>query len=703
MAAEAHLQRAPNRLIREKSPYLLQHAHNPVDWYPWGAEAFERAKAEDKPIFLSIGYSTCHWCHVMERESFENEEIARMLSEQFVPVKVDREERPDLDQVYMTAVTALSGSGGWPMTVFLTPEGKPFYGGTYYPPESRWGRPGMRELLPAIAKAWREDRQRLMESAEQLTVYLQQARAAGASETPLTAAVFDAAYRQYASQFDEVRGGFGEAPKFPRPHTLLFLLRYWDRSGEAQALAMAEATLERMASGGIHDHLGGGFHRYSVDAEWLVPHFEKMLYDQALLSRAYVEAFQATGKTAYADVARGICEYVLRDLADASGAFYAAEDADSEGVEGKFYVWTPQEIEVVLGVEEAELFCAFYGVRPGGNFAFEGASVPGGVSIAHVEQPLEAFAALRQLNPAGLAQRLKADRERLLAVRSRRVRPHRDDKVLTDWNGLMISAMAFGGAALDEPRYIRAAEAAATFILSKMQLNGRLLHRYRDGEAAIDAFLDDYACFIGGLLDLYEATGNPKWLREAVRLADLMLAEFWDTENGGLFLRSLRLEPLVARTKELYDGAVPSGNSMAALGLVRLAKMTGERRFEEKAGAIFRVFGEDVGRLPMAYPYLLCALDLALGPSREIVLAGEASDPDTGALHRLVYRRFLPRRVLLLHPPSGETAEAVESLAPWLKDQRPLNGRATAYVCQDYACHQPTTDPRELERLLELR
>ena len=706
MSFAAEASRTPNRLVHEQSPYLLQHAYNPVAWYPWGEEAFAKARAEERPIFLSIGYSTCHWCHVMEQESFENDEIARLLNESFVAIKVDREERPDLDQVYMASVMALTGAGGWPMTVFLTPEGKPFYGGTYFPPERRWGRPGLKEVLTAVATGWRQDRQRLLASAEQLTTYLQQAAGAersGAEGALPTADVLDAAYRQFAASFDDVWGGFGDAPKFPRPHALFFLLRYWHRTGEAQALAMVERTLTKMADGGMHDQVGGGFHRYSVDREWLVPHFEKMLYDQALLARAYLEAYQATGRAAYADVARGIFDYVLRDLTDDSGGFYSAEDADSEGEEGKFYVWTPQELEAVLGAEEAALVGAFYGVRPGGNFSATEHGGEHGWSILHIEQPLEAFAALQRIEPSALAQRLGAARQRLLRTRSRRVRPHRDDKILTDWNGLMISALAFGAAVLEEPRYRDAAVAAAEFLLRTMQHDERLWHRYRGGDAAVEGFLDDYAYGVQGLLDLYETTGDPRWLQEAVRLTDLMIADFGDIERGGFFLRSRRAEqaePLIVSSKEWYDGAVPSGNSAAVLDLVRLTRMTGQPRFEERAETLLRAAGEQIGQAPTAYPYLLCALDLALGPSWEVVLAGAQEDDGIRAMRRVVFGRFFPRRVLLLHPADGAAAIAIEALAPFVAAQHPLQGRATAYVCQQFTCRQPTTDPSELAHLL---
>ncbi|MHC4861286.1 MAG: thioredoxin domain-containing protein, partial [Planctomycetota bacterium] len=521
-----------NRLAKESSPYLLQHAHNPVDWYPWGEEAFEKARKEDKPVFLSIGYSTCHWCHVMERESFENEETAALLNEHFVAIKVDREERPDVDNVYMAAVQALSGHGGWPLSVFLTPEGKPFWGGTYFPPEDRFGRPGFKSVLVQIAGAWREKREEVLEGAERLTQFVADlnvtVKGAALDEKTLANGV-----DEFASRFDSRRGGFESAPKFPRTHSLSFLLRQHARTGDAQVLAMVEKTLAEMARGGIYDHVGGGFHRYSTDPLWLVPHFEKMLYDQALVARASLEAYQVTGKPVYADLARDVFRYVLRDMTDEKGGFYSAEDADSEGVEGKFYVWTRDEILEVLGEADGELFAKVYDVKADGNFREEASGEETGTNILHLERPLEETAGELGTDAAGLAKRLAPMREKLFAVRERRIHPLKDDKILTDWNGLMIGTLAYAGRTLDEPRYTEAARKAADFLLTTMVSDGRLLHRYRGGQASILAFLDDHAFLTLGLLDLYEATFEERWLAEAKRLAGETIRLFWDESAGG--------------------------------------------------------------------------------------------------------------------------------------------------------------------------
>ena len=702
-----------NRLIREQSPYLLQHAHNPVDWYPWGAEAFAKARREQKPIFLSIGYSTCHWCHVMERESFERPEIAELLNRWFVSIKVDREEHPDLDQVYMQAVTALTGQGGWPLTVFLTPELKPFFGGTYFPPDRRGAMAGMNELLPAVAEAWRTRREELTASAEELTVVLGRLLDREAAPETVSIAALHAAFNQAVGAFDPAHGGFGDAPKFPRPHELSFLFRYWARTGTAQSLEMATATLDHIARGGIHDHLGGGFHRYSTDSQWLIPHFEKMLYDQALLARAYLEGYQITRRPEYAEAARGIFAYVLRDLADARGGFYSAEDADSEGEEGTFYAWTQADILQVLGEEEGGLFTRFYGVTPEGNFSAEGSAGGGsafgggsssarggehGASVLHIDQPLDAFAALEGLAPDALRRRLAASRERRFAGRAARTRPHRDDKILTSWNGLMIASLASGGAILDEPRYVEAARRAADFILGSLVRDGVLLRRERRGDARYPGTLEDYAFFADGLLALYEATFEPRWLAEAKRWTDAMVQRFWDEPRGGFFFRGKDEEPLIVRAKELYDGATPSGNSAAVLVLLRLGRLTADERLETLGRRALEAAAPFLKQTPFAYPAMFAAVDVALGPTQEIVIAGDPGSPDTAAMLRAVHERFLPRAVAVLHPNGPEQA-AVEALIPYVKAQEPLDGQATAYVCEHFVCALPTHD---LNRLIEL-
>ena len=682
----------PNRLIHEKSPYLLQHASNPVDWFPWGEEAFAKARREQKPIFLSIGYSTCHWCHVMERESFENPEIAAAMNRWFVSIKVDREEHPDLDQVYMAAVQSLTGHGGWPLTVFLTPDLKPFYGGTYFPPERRSDIPGMTEVLPAVASAWQQKREEIMTSADELTASLQAHLAPVSGREPIAIETLHAAFRQAVSAFDPAHGGFGDAPKFPRSPELSFLLAYWARTGAAQSLEMVTTTLDHLARGGMHDHLGGGFHRYATDAQWLVPHFEKMLYDQALLARTYLEAYRATKRPEYAETARGIFAYVLRDLTDAGGAFYSAEDADSEGAEGKFYVWTPQEITQVLGHDAGELFGRFYGVTPDGNFEH-------GTSILHVEQPLEVFAKLKGFEPGAFARQLASSRERLLAVRAARVRPHRDEKILTSWNGLMIASLAYGAATLDDARYLASARRAADFVLTSLQRNGILMRRYREGDARYPGTLEDYAFFSYGLLELYEASFEPRYLAEAKRLASQMLERFWDDAQGGFFLRSREEPELIVRAKDAHDGATPSGNSMALHVLLRLGRITGDDRLETAARRGLETFAATVARVPFGFPQLLMAWDFALGPTKEIVIAADPSGQEAAALINTVRERLLPRAVTVLHPP-GQAGAAIEALVPFVKPQGLIKGQPAVYVCENFVCRLPATTVEALQSLL---
>jgi uncharacterized protein YyaL (SSP411 family) len=690
--AERKDERKPNRLIHEKSPYLLQHAYNPVDWYPWGQEAFEKAKREDKPVFLSIGYSTCHWCHVMERESFEDEEVAVLLNQYYVPVKVDREERPDVDHIYMTVCQALTGQGGWPLTVILTPGRKPFFAGTYFPKESRHGRPGLLQILQQVAQMWREERDRIVASGEKIAEAVQP-RFATAVRGELTEAVLERAVGQLAAQFDEVYGGFGPAPKFPRPHDLSFLLREWKRTGNEQALRMVEKTLQSMRRGGIYDQIGFGFSRYSTDQEWRVPHFEKMLYDNALLAIAYLEAFQATGNRNYADTVEEIITYVLRDMTSPEGAFYTAEDADSEGVEGKFYVWTPDEVKEILGVEEGERVCRFLGIVPRGNFD-RGASIP-----HRIQTDIESFAAAIGMEPEEWKQRFEAARQKLFAVRERRIRPFRDDKILTGWNGLMIAALAKASAVLERPDYRVAAERAVHFLLTRLRReDGRLLARYRDGEAAHLGYLDDYAFLVWALLELYEASLSPEWLRQAIEWNCQMDALFWDDAEGGLYFYGKDGEPLLARPKEIYDGALPSGNSVAAVNTFRLARLTGDPKWDDKAERQLRTFAGQVEQYPMGYTHFLMAWQHALGPTREIVIVGPRDQEDVREMIRLVHRAFLPDAVVLQYDP--ETVQELETIAPFVKGMKTLRGRATAYVCRHFSCDAPTDDREEFRRKL---
>ncbi len=610
-----------NRLVDSTSPYLLQHAHNPVDWYPWGEEALKAAQDQGKPIFLSIGYSACHWCHVMERESFESEEVAAIMNKHFINVKVDREERPDLDEVYMSAVQTMTGRGGWPMSVFLTPDRMPFYGGSYYPPEDRYGLPGFKTVLNSIIGAWSEDPERVRQTAQQLTDHLRQqnAQAAASAELP-KASLLDGAARELQFSFDEAEGGFGPAPKFPPSAAIRLLLRRAAATGKDKPREMATHTLNKMMHGGLFDQLGGGFHRYSVDGFWLVPHFEKMLYDNALLVPAYLEAYALTGEEPFRQTAVDTLEYVLRDMRDKDGGFYSSEDADSEGQEGKFYVWTHKEIMGLLGAEEGELFCAFYGVLPKGNFESHEAYHKG-TNILHVTESLEELARAHKSTPDTVAKRLAQSRARLLTERDTRVRPGRDEKVITAWNGLMITAFARASKALNEPRYAEAAEEAAQFLRTHMMKDGVLLRAYRNGVAHTHAFLEDYAFTVNAFLDVREATGKPEWLEAAQHLMKTCEERFWDPEGGAFFRAEAGREDLIVRTKPMYDGAEPSGNSGTALALVRLARLTKDDTYRARAEDVLRASADNMGRAPQAFLVMLHAFEdylmLDLEPAAE--------------------------------------------------------------------------------------
>ncbi len=680
-----------NKLAKETSPYLLQHAHNPVDWYPWSKEAFDIAKKLDKPVFISIGYSTCHWCHVMERESFDNENIAKIMNEHFVCVKVDREQRPDVDDVYMTAIQMMTGSGGWPLSVFLAADGKPFYGGTYYPPKDMYGRVGFERLLLTIADAWKNKRAQLLESAGKISETLKSLNEQPGKDK-LTTDVLQNAYLSLKRIFDDTHGGFGGAPKFPQPSYLSFLLRYWHRTKDNDVLEMVKVTLDMMAKGGIYDHLGGGFHRYATDSRWLVPHFEKMLYDQALISSVYVQAYQVTGKEEYAGIAREIFDYVLRDMKDPEGGFYSAEDADSQGKEGLFYVWDPEETKKLLGIKNAEIFNAYYNVTEGGNF--EEAK-----SILNITQTTEVLAKQFKKDREYIESFLAQARSELLAHRSKRIRPHRDDKVIAGWNGLMISALAYGGAVLNEKKYISAAEKAAAFVLTALRHNGRLMRYYRNGKVIQSGFLDDYAFMIMALLDLYEATFDARRLVETKELAEQMMELFGDRDSGGFYLTGSDTEPLIVRTKPGYDGAVPSGNSIAALVLLKLGLLTSEKHFNEAAEDVLNAFSSQLRESPASLSEMLSALDFSIGPTREIVIAAESHRVDTNKMLRFIQSRYLPNTVVLFHQ-TGKAGEDVEKIVPFVKWQTAIDNKPTAYVCQNYVCKQPVTQIDMLEQLL---
>jgi len=689
----------PNGLIHEKSPYLLQHAHNPVDWHPWGEDAFEKARSEDKPVFLSIGYSTCHWCHVMAHESFSDEEVARLLNDAFVPVKVDREERPDVDGVYMTACQLLTGGGGWPLNLLLTPDKTPFFARTYVPKRSRPGHPGMLELVPKLKEIWRARRDEVTRAAGELAEALQ--RDASGAGGELGAGTFSKAFDELHARFDAAYGGFNPAPKFPAPHGLTFLLRHWKRSGDARALSMVERTLTQMRLGGIFDHLGGGFHRYATDARWLVPHFEKMLYDQATLVTAYTEAYQATRNPEYEQTARAVLDYVLRDLTSPEGGFYSAEDADSEGEEGKFYVWTEDELRELLEPELAELVIEVYNVKADGNFYEEATGQRTGANILHLQKPIPEVAADRGMPEDDLRARLRQARKHLFEARKRRIRPHKDDKILTDWNGLMVSALSKAAQAFDAPAYAQAAERAVAFVRERLVADdGRLLHRHRDGESTGPAYLDDYAFLIQGLLDLYETSFELDHLKWAVQLNEDVIEKFWDASAGGFFFTPADGEALPARRKDATDGAYPSGNSVQALNLLRLGRMTANPDLEARAWGTLSAFAAIIERAPSAFAQLLQALDFALGPSQEVVIVGEPEAEDTRAMLAALRAAYAPRKVVLLRPVDEEDMQNVSELAPFVGDYVPLDGRATAYVCENFQCQQPTADPERVRQQL---
>lgn len=674
--------RKANRLINEKSPYLLQHAYNPVEWYPWSHEAFEKAKKEDKPIFLSIGYSTCHWCHVMERESFEDEEVAELLNQDYVAIKVDREERPDIDHIYMEVCQGLTGSGGWPLTIIMTPGKKPFFAATYIPKNSRSGLSGLMQLLPRVASLWRQDRGAVLESSQRISDWLQKDNWKESSQG-LDSRVFDRAFVYFKEAFDKEYGGFGSQPKFPTPHNLYFLLRYYRYKNEPEALKIVEKTLLGMYQGGIYDHIGFGFSRYSTDRIWLAPHFEKMLYDNALLAIAYLEAFQLTRKEIYARTAREIFTYIMRDMTSPEGAFYSAEDADSEGEEGRFYLWSPEEVKAVLGEQDGIEFCELYGIKPGGNFE--------GRSIANL---------LGGLPDETERERIGPWRERIFAERGKRVHPYKDDKILTAWNGMMIAALAYGARVLNDDSYLQAAAGAAAFILDKMRReDGRLLARYRDGEALYPAYSLDYACLVWGLIELYQSGFEPQYLKLALELTRDSIRLFWDDDKAGFFVYGKDAEELLVRPKEDYDGAIPADNSVAAWNLLRLARLTGDNTLEGKAALMFNYFADSINQLPAAHSFFLMAALYYEEPGREIVIVGEREREETRAMFQVINQQFAPSTLVVLKQPGGDSGE-LEGMVPFADDMIAVNGGPTAYLCSGFACQQPVNKPEELREML---
>lgn len=680
----------PNRLIDESSPYLLQHANNPVDWYPWGVEALERAVREDKPILLSVGYSACHWCHVMERESFENLGIAALMNERFISIKVDREERPDVDSIYMAAVQAMTGQGGWPMTVFLTPDAKPFYGGTYFPPEDHGGLPAFPRLLTAISDAYRDRRGEVVSATGQLLAHVRQMTQSATGESAPTADVLTQAVDGLRGQFDDVNGGFGLQPKFPQPMTIEFLLRSYVRLEDPSVLEMAELTMDRMARGGIYDQLGGGFHRYSTDAFWLAPHFEKMLYDNALLARLYLHAYQITRNTAHRRIAEETLDYAAREMVSPEGGFYSAQDADSEGEEGRFFVWRPEEIRAALGEEDGRLVMDYYGVTLRGNFE--------GRSILHVPTPPVEFARRAGMTGQDLERAIAGPRSKLAALREERIRPGLDDKVLTSWNGLMMAAFSEASAVLDRDDYRRIAADNGAFLLDNLiDETGRLLRTYKDGRAKLMGYLEDYAFLVDGLLLLHEATFGERWLAAAIDLGRQMVDLFWDDASNQFYDTGRDHEVLVVRPRDVTDNAIPSGSSMAASVLLRLAILTGDSEYREKAEASLRSGSVLMQRFPTAAGHWLGALDFFLSRPKEVVVVGARGDDATRRLIREVYREYIPNRVFVgvdSHPGGSNDGGGI----PLLEGREMVDGRPTAYVCENYVCRLPTGDPRGLGR-----
>jgi uncharacterized protein YyaL (SSP411 family) len=673
---------APNRLAEATSPYLLQHAENPVDWWEWGPEAFQRARAEDKPVLLSVGYAACHWCHVMAHESFEDPETARLMNERFVNIKVDREERPDVDGVYMDAVQAMSGHGGWPMTVFLTPDGEPFFAGTYFPAQDRHGMPAFRRVLAAVSQAWNDRREDVVQQGKRVVGAL--ARPAGAADQQLNEELLREARAALRSLFDPEWGGFGPAPKFPQPMTLELLLRMHLRGYEG-ASDMVTTTLARMASGGIYDQLGGGFHRYSTDREWLVPHFEKMLYDNAQLARVHLRAWQVTGRERFREVALETLEYLLREMRHPGGGFFSSQDADSEGVEGKFFAWSHDEFVRVAG-EDGDLVAAYFGVTPEGNWE--------GANVLWRPCPAEEVVEDSGVTVEQVMEAVRQARVRLADVREQRVRPATDEKVLAAWNGLAIQAFAEAGRVLGEPRYVQTAEEAARFVLSELRRqDGRLLRAWRDGRTSGPGYADDYAMMAAACFSLYETTFDLGWMREARILADELIRLFEDPGDGGFFQTGSDAETLVVRPKDLFDNAVPSGNSAAAEVLLRLSLLTGEARYEEAAAGALRAGAGLFVRAPSMFGAALGALDLYLGPAKEVAIVGDPSGEGTRRLVEEVWSRFLPNVVLAAGAPEDRRAAEV---VPLLAGREPVDGRPAAYVCERFACQRPVSEPDEL-------
>jgi uncharacterized protein YyaL (SSP411 family) len=672
-----------NRLANETSPYLLQHAKNPVEWYPWGEEALTKAKTEDRPILLSIGYSACHWCHVMAHESFEDEETAGLMNENFINIKVDREERPDLDSIYMSAVQMMTGSGGWPMTVFLTPDQVPFYCGTYFPREERYGMPSFRRVLRSVAQAYREKRALLYRDAKAIVSELRKSDALTSARNKLDPGILDEAASKLISNYDARNGGFGGAPKFPPSMALSFLMRAYKRTGNKKLLDVVDETLTRMASGGIYDQIGGGFHRYSVDAEWLVPHFEKMLYDNALLSRAYLDGYLITNNETYRRITEEVLDYVAREMTSPEGGFYSSQDADSEGKEGAFFVWSADEVKSALGEPDAELFCRYFGIASEGDFE--------GKNILHVPRPISIVARLNSVSEEHLSEIVRKGRRRLFEIRQARPKPGRDEKILTAWNGLMLRSFAEAANSLNREEYRRIAAGNAEFIVSTLYGEGRLLRSFKDGRARLNAYLEDYACLIDGLISAYEATFRPRWIHAAQELSRLMVEKFWDSNEGGFYFTSRDHESLIHRPRDFNDNATPSGSSAAAFALLRLWKLTGEQKWADHAVSTLESIAGLLPKHPAAFAHWLCALDFYLGQAKEIAVSGNPDDPRTRRLLNEVFRIYLPNKVV---------ACGIDGGVFLLENKPQIDGFPTAYVCENFSCKVPVTNPEDLSKAL---
>ncbi|MDG3547157.1 thioredoxin domain-containing protein [Methanobacterium formicicum] len=686
-----------NHLKDEKSPYLLQHRDNPVDWYPWGEEAFQKAKDENKPIFLSIGYSTCHWCHVMSRESFQDPEIGQLINQVFVPVKVDREERPDIDSIYMTVCQMITGSGGWPLTIIMTPDLKPFFAGTYFPKDTGPRGTGLRDLILNVHELWENQEGELLKSADELTVSLEKI-SQGKPGDSLPPEIITQTYHSLQENFDQQYAGFGTNQKFPTPHHLLFLLRYWKQTGETEALNMIQETLKAMRKGGIYDHIGFGFHRYTVDQQWIIPHFEKMLYDQALLAMAYTEAYQATGETEYRETAEEVLEYILRDMRSPEGGFYSAEDADSEGEEGKFYLWTAEEIQDLLGPEDGALFQTVYSISPEGNFKDEARGIKTGKNILHRTKTWDEISAELEIPSDQLWWKMEHAREVLFPAREARIHPGKDDKILTDWNGLVITALSLAGRVFGREDYLVAAGEAVDFIMTHLHSQGRLQHRWREGESAIEGNLDDYAYLIWGLLELYQATFQAEYLKAALKLNQALTKHFWDNEEGGYYFTPDHAPQILVRQKEAYDTALPSGNSVQQMNLERLYLLTGENNFRETSESLEKYFSPTMKQTPAAFTMFLSAIMFQTSPSFEVTILGEKDSLDTQGMLKALQKEYLPQVVLVLKSSSDDL---IKELIPSLENKTMVGNQATAYVCGDGTCQAPVNTPEELINLLK--